>query len=70
MNQNFNNPPLPNPSPKKTPQQLTREIVAWVKGAITVTTWLVLLIVALGAGYLAIRGMLIAVQQLLRALGI
>ena len=70
MNQNPNNPLLPNPSPKRAPQQLAAEIVSWVKAGITVTAWLILLVVALGAGYLMIRGMLVALKLTLQALGV
>ena len=70
MNQNPNNPLLQNASPKRTPHQLAAEIVSWVKAGITVTAWLILLVVALGAGYLVIRGMFVALKLALQALGI
>lgn len=71
MTQNPDNSPLlPNSSSKITPQLLAAGIVAWVKAAIKVIASLILLIVALGTGYVVIRGMLVAIKMVLQALGI
>jgi len=55
---------------KKTPEQVVSEIVVYIKSAVTLVFYLVLLTIALGVGYVVLRVTVWAANTITRAIGL
>lgn len=60
----------PGETSKKSPQQVASEIAAYIKAAVTLIFYLLLLTIALGVGYVVLRVTVWAANTITKAIGL